>query len=298
MLGVLGAAYGRRAAARCPLAERHATLGMGIAAAIAVAGVIAGLWAWRRSQQPITFPVHIEYWVYLPSPEMPSQEAVMTWLVAENPFHRPGKPPIGPKEGLMLSDIRLHIGIALRSKNPFLFRPDVFETSFGLTPEGIAAIARSEAVVQMRFVSEQPVPDGRQLAFMPHLAAAYADLGGGQVIFDKVQGRMFSKEELFSYLADDIPADLHLRTSWNPETSEVVTHGLGKVGLSEWATSLDREDKRSMVAGIVQTAAEKAFESAALPEGERVRYLDDDYVVSFVTTRKEGTRLQIGRIEP
>jgi len=118
------------------------------------------------------------------------------------------------------------------------------------------------------------------------------------VIFDKVQSRILSKDEFFGALRAGPVPDLHVRTAWKPETSEVVTYGLGKVGLSEWATSLDREDKRSAVVGIVQAAAERALELAALPEGETVEYLGDAYVTNFVTTRREGTRLQIGRIEP
>lgn len=280
------------------MVKGHSALGMGALVAIAIVVIIAGILVWRRSRRPIPIPVHIEYWVYLPSKETPSQEAVMTWLIAENPFHRPGKPPIGPKEGLMLSDIRLHIGLALRSKNPFLFRPDVFAEAAGLTPEGMSAMANAEAVVQMRFVSEQPMPDRRHLVFMPFLAAAYAALGEGEVVFDKVQARLLSKSELFGLLEQGISPELHLRAAWKSDTSEVVTHGLGKVGLEEWATSLDHDDMRSVVVGIVQAGAELALESGALPEGETVRYLDDDYLLHFVSTRRAGTRLQIGRIEP
>gem|GEM_PF-5880495 len=80
--------------------------------ALATLGVL--LWG-RRSRRPKFF-ARAEYWVYVPGTKLPKQDELMTRMVAENPLHRLGKPPIGAREGLLFSDIRLHLAMAIRSK--------------------------------------------------------------------------------------------------------------------------------------------------------------------------------------
>src|SRR5471030_3227986 len=80
---------------------------------------------WRTHQTG--YLASAEYWVYLPEAEMPEQNLLLERIVGRNPYSKRGFTPIGTEEGLILSDVRLHIAHVLRSKNPHVFRPDLFE---------------------------------------------------------------------------------------------------------------------------------------------------------------------------
>jgi hypothetical protein len=81
----------------------------------------------RRGPKKPPYLAMAEYWVYLREPQAPTQDDVMTRMIQTNPFQRGGVSPIGAKEGLLWSDIRFHMALALRDKNAHIFRPDLFE---------------------------------------------------------------------------------------------------------------------------------------------------------------------------
>src|ERR1044072_845222 len=122
-------------------------------------GMVLGWLFVQRRQQKSSFLSTNEYWVYLPGKEMPNQTEVMSRLIGDNPYRQGGKNPIGPREGLLLSDIRLHLALVLRSKNPHVFRPDLFDEYVDPTSEILERLANSESLVKVRYISEQPLND-------------------------------------------------------------------------------------------------------------------------------------------
>src|SRR5437870_8476526 len=89
-------------------------------------GIVIGWLLVTRKKEP-KFLSSNEYWVYLPGDRMPDQTQVMARVIGDNPYKQRGKNPVSPREGLLLSDIRLHLALVLRSKNPHVFRPDMFD---------------------------------------------------------------------------------------------------------------------------------------------------------------------------
>src|SRR5947209_2616034 len=126
---------------------------------------------------------------------MPEQDAVMTRMVAENPYSRDGHLAIGKREGIIFSDIRLHVSLVLRSKNPHVFRPDLLKDSVEPTADILSALANSAALIKVRYISEAPLSDDRHIQFMAHFACAYLDLGSGLVIYDVVSEQLRSAED-------------------------------------------------------------------------------------------------------
>ena len=146
----------------------------------------------RRQERLVT---QAEYWVYIPSEKLPDQDAVMTRMVTQNPHGKPGQSPIGPKEGLLFSDIRLHVAVILRNKNPHVFRPDLFSEA-DADAEALAALSGAPAMVQLRYLSEEPLSDDRHLKFLPHLADAYAYVGNAVLIYDAMAEQLLKPAEL------------------------------------------------------------------------------------------------------
>lgn len=235
----------------------------------AVVAVVAGLLWWRvRRRDPIRL-VRCEYWVYLKTPQLPSQDAILTRMVAENPHTRPGLPCIGAREGMLFSDIRLHCAVALRAKNPHVFRPDVFHEHIEPRREVLEALADSLAVARARYYSPTPLPDDRHLQFLPHFADAIASLGGGTVVYDPIGERLWLAEEFFDAL-ERAPAasgpDFHLSVFWQAAEPGgfAYTRGLAKVGLSELRTQAAPTDQRVLVMDLTRQLALRFWESRSV----------------------------------
>ncbi len=206
-----------------------------------------------RSRLPKTTSLTVcEYWIYLPEPKLPKIEAIMTRMITENPHFKRGNPPIGAREGMLFSDIRLHMAIARRSKNPHLFRPDLFHPAVEPTADTLACLNQSVALAKLRYLSEVPLADSRHLQFMPHLADAVADLGDGVAIFDPISDRLETRAGFSQRLSanpNQERIDHHFRVVWTiTENGGVVeTRGLRKVGIPELKTAEVPEDEKSVV---------------------------------------------------
>jgi hypothetical protein len=198
--------------------------------------------------------------VYLKTTQLPSQEAIMTRMVAENPHTRPGRPCIGAREGLLFSDIRLHCGVALRSKNPHIFRPDLLHEHVEPRREVLEALAESQAVARVRYFSPRPLPDDRHLQFLPHFADAIASLGGGLAVYDPIAERLWLAEEFFQELEctpSPTGTDFHLSVFWQGTEAGgyAYTRGLAKVGLRELRTEAAPADQRVLVTDLMKQLA-------------------------------------------
>lgn len=243
---------------------------------------------------------HAEYWVYLPTAEMPAQEQIMDRMLAGNPH--PGA-PIGKDEALLFSDVRLHIALVLRAKNPHVFRPDLFAEDLPVTPDTLAALSESESFVKVRYISEEPLPDKRHLQFLPHAADAVCALGGGLVVYDSVAERLFSPAELAQELSahrDATRPSLHTRIVWKPrpQGGYAETRGLVKVGLREIASEEMDHDQRVLVKDILEDAIEALWDQPSMPESLEVSAFEDRYLLEFRAHGKGPARVTILKAPP
>lgn len=243
-----------------------------------------------------------EYWVYLPGDKMPLQDDIMSLMVQQNPYTRRGLSPIGPKEGLVFSDIRLHIALVLRSKNPHIFRPDQFEEHIRTTPALLEALQNAKSLVKLRYVSDIPLEDKRHLQFLVHAADATAELGGGSVIFDVKAERLISREELRSELRENFNAtecQLHTTILWrrSPRGGVAETRGLIKIGVTELRTGEMEPDERVIGTSVLTETLKCVWDCGALPESVEVNCYDDTFKVEFEKIKDNIAIVKILRVQ-
>lgn len=243
-----------------------------------------------------------EYWVYLPTEAMPKQEAVMTAMVAQNPHARAGFTPISAKEGILFSDIRLHVSQVLRSKNPHTFRPDLFEENVEISRDTLSALANSQSFVKLRYISEVPLSDRRHLTFMVHFADAYARLGNATAVYDAVSERLYDPStfhELIGADADATRPELHVRVSWDASEGSGVakTNGMLKVGLEELETASANPDMRQLVTEVLRETAYTMWRTGSGDGPVVVEYFGDKFEVSQSAKKGGGKELHIVRIQ-
>src|SRR5207244_3172384 len=144
------------------------------------------------------------------------------------------------------------MALLLRTKNPHIFRPDLFDEHIEPTPEILAGLADSQSLVKVRYVSEQPLKNRGNVQLLPHLADALAELGGGTVIYDCVKEELLSRAQFQEVLArhlDLTTADVQLRAIWRraEHGGWAETRGLRKVGLPELVTERMEPDEQVLV---------------------------------------------------
>lgn len=242
-----------------------------------------------------------EYWLYMPYSKLPPQAAYLNRMMNMNPFE-PGKPPpCGPEEGLVFSDIRFHMGLVLREKNIHVFRPDLFEPHVEPFPEALSTLADCNAMVKLRYISEQPVHDLRHLSFLVYLLEAISNLTRGTIAFDSISERLFRVEDLRDQLRQDENArrqDLHLRTIWTrlPQGGQVETRGLRKVGVPELETLPVSEDHQVLATAIIDAAADQLWASRTLVETLKVQAFEDEFELVFKHSRNGPSQVRILRL--
>ncbi|HWA82117.1 MAG TPA: hypothetical protein VG820_01685 [Fimbriimonadaceae bacterium] len=264
--------------------------------------VIIGLNAARRRKAQDRFLSTNEYWVYLPGDRMPDQNAVMTHVIGENRYKQGGRNPISPREGLLLSDIRLHMALVLRNKNPHVFRPDLFDDHVEPTADILSALADSQSLVKVRYVSEQPLKDRASIQLLPHLADAMAELGKGRVVYDCTMEVLISKEDLERTLAENLSldlTDLQVRVVWRraDRGGWAETRGLRKIGLPELATEQMEADEQVLVTDVLAEAAKKLWEAGQLLPQVDVRLYEDDFRVIVSPPRNRIAAVKILRVQ-
>lgn len=243
-----------------------------------------------------------EYWIYLPGDDMPEQDAIMTRMISGNPHAKQGRSPIGAREGLLFSDIRLHLSVVLRSKNPHVFRPDLFGESLEPTPEILEALSASKCLVRARYISEEPLEDHRHLQFMPHLADAIAALAEGNAIYDVTSQRLFLPEEFSEKLDAELNVEgpnLHLRSVWVQKdgAGHAETRGMLKKGIPELVTGDVDVDQQVLVKEVLQQAAENVWRQGSMSDQIEVSCFDDSFRLELQPARKGQAKLNILRIQ-
>lgn len=268
----------------------------------ALIGILIGLNTMNRRKGQSRFLSTNEYWVYLPGEQMPDQTAVMAQVIGENRYKQGGRNPISPREGLLLSDIRLHMALVLRSKNPHIFRPDLFDDHVEPTAAILNSLADAKSLVKVRYVSEQPLKDRANIQLLPHLADVIAELGKGKVVYDCMTESLISKEELDGILSTNLNldrAELQVRAVWR--TAEhggwAETRGLRKIGLPELATDRMEADEQVLVTEVLWEAARALWEGGQVLEKVDVSLFDDKFQVLISPPRERIAAVRILRVQ-
>ena len=226
-----------------------------------------------------------EYWVYLPETEIPTQNDLMAHLVGPNPYTQRGRNPIGPAEGLVLSDIRLSISQVLRSKNPRMFDPTVALVDIPNSPDEVAAILNAKTVVRLRFISEESLPDKRHLQFLIHAADAYMRIGRGSLVLDLTARLLWTPETLANALRANFDATvpaLQIRQDLREDESSLVmsTTGFAKIGLMDFETYPMPTDYRVLAASLFESIVEKVWSGQQLEEVEGLEAFGDQFKIT------------------
>ncbi len=232
---------------------------------------------------------------------MPEESQIMTRMISQNPYSRSGNSAIGPKEGILFSDIRLHLALVLRSKNTHVFRPDLFRNSLEPSVEILEGLANAYSLVKVRFISEQPLLDDRHLQFLPHMAAAVCDLGQGLLIYDVSAERMITPQEMNDLLATDLDAtryEVHVNVVWENElrSGHTETKGLIKKGLPELRTEEAHLDQRVLVQEVMSEAARTLWQLTDMPPQVEVAAYGDNFRLDITQTRTGPFRARIFRM--
>lgn len=261
--------------------------------------LIGKLFTLKRRKRP--YLALAEYWVFLPGTEMPDQDSLITRMMSNNPFSRAGRSPLSTSEGILFADVRLHMALSLRSKNPHVFRPDLTDDYVESTPAFVTALDEAKSFVKLRYVSEEPLKDKRHVQFLVHAACAMAELGGAKIIYDVTQAKMISLEELTDRLTEDPDGtrpELNLRATWD-KTEEnggcALSHGLTKIGIPELRSAPVDLDERWLATTIMEDAARQIWQLGTTPESVDVSAYDDNFKVLVEETLKGPSRVRIIR---
>lgn len=242
-----------------------------------------------------------EYWVYLPGEDMPNQDDIMTRMVARNPYGKGGRSAIGPREGMMFADVRLHIAQVLRSKNPHVFRPDLFRETVEPSAAVLQRLAASHSLVKARFIAVEPLSDDKHLQFMPHLADALSFLGKGLAVYDVVSENLLTAEEFSGLMAADVDAarfDVHVRVVWEKglHSGHSETKGLIKKGLPELLTEEAHLDQRVLVNEVMEQAARRIWGMEEPPREMELAAYEDQFRLDISPARSGPYRVRIMRL--
>lgn len=249
--------------------------------------VAALIYRWWHRKPVRGYLAENEYWVYVQETKLPPAEKMMDRMISANPHNRPGRPCIGAQEGMIFSDVRLHIAVALREKNPYAFRPDLFTDDVAPNAEQLDAIAAAKAIAKVRYASRAPLRNAYHLQFLPHLAHSLCDLMGGTAIYDRVSGSVWLADELGVELGKNNNANrpaLHVNVVWVPGdegTGHVRTRGLRKRGLPEVETYPVPADQEVIATGLMIKLAHEALRTGELPETQTMNDFDCEFIVEL-----------------
>ncbi|MBI1757236.1 MAG: hypothetical protein HY248_01915 [Fimbriimonas ginsengisoli] len=272
-----------------------------IVIALLALGVLSAVLLLRKRVATVQ-PAITEYWVYLPGDSMPTQDALFDRVIKEDTLSL-GRPPAGREEGLLFSDVRLHLGLVLRAKNPHVFRPDLFEAHVEPTAEILEGLSHAKSLVKIRYASEQTLPDERHLRLLPFLAEAVAAIGQGSVVFDVTAERLMTLDELRGDLVKagvgNVLPEQHVRAIWAPSPSggRACTRGLVKMGLPELRTRDVATDEKVLALYLVESAATEIWRRRTLPDELEIEAYGDLFRLQFFPARRGPVETAILRVQ-
>lgn len=267
-------------------------------------GAFAGVLLYRKlvGKRVPGYLALCEYWVYTRQENLPKQEAIMDRMISANPHNRPGRPSIGAREGLLFTDIRLHIALAKRARNPLVFRPDLFLEDAVPSKEALQLLSEAQSLIKVRYMSEAVLKDTRHLQFLPHLADTMTDLAEGLIVYDVVCEQLYTAHDFKALLEKNNNTerpDVHVRVLWHVDQADgagyAVTKGLRKVGLPELKTDPVQADQEVLVTGLLHRAAHSLIREPGTDQAFEFEEFGDTFILERVPARGEHTRVAIKR---
>lgn len=259
---------------------------------------IAGIIGYRllTGKKTRGYLAHAEYWVFTNAKELPDQTKLMDRMISSNPHNRPGAPVIGAREGMLFTDIRLHIARAMREKNPQAFRPDLVEIHCVPSKEILARLASSHAFIKCRYSSEVILKDTRHLQFLPHMADAISELSEGAVIYDTVSEQIWTSEDFHKILSENPNTERpesHIRVVWDrvEDGSFARTLGLRKFGITELKTKVQEEDNERLITGLLMRLAFTSARALNLEDEYEFDEFGDKFVIKTTDILDEDGRV-------
>jgi hypothetical protein len=203
---------------------------------------------------------------------------------------------------LLFSDIRLHIALILRSKNPQVFRPDLFEDYIEPTAELLQLMSESKSVAKIRYLSEVKLISDAHLQLLPYLSYAYLKLGNGNAVYDVSAERLMTPQELEDALKLDRNArrpGMHINTVWRATEAggRAETRGLIKKGIPELVTLEVDADERLLVTGLVTEAGEKLWNAETFPAEVEIESYSDLFKLLLAPPRNGKSEVRILRVQ-
>lgn len=258
-------------------------------------GVVSAVSRWWKEARSSSLLTSCEYWVFLPTTQLPAQDDVMSLLLKSQ--------AISSREGILFSDVRLQVSLVLRSKNPHAFRPDLYSESASPTAEILERLSRSVSFARVRYISDVPLPDDRHLVFMPQLALAYGKIGSATVVFDVSAQRLETPDGLAESIAKTqgiASPEFHVNVAWLPTElgGAVETYGMCKLGLPELRTLDCLADQRILVSEVMRELVTQAWESGEVAQSTTVTCYGDAFQVSAQPDRRGPWLVRIHRGEP
>lgn len=255
---------------------------IGILAFVLIRGLI------QRKRLVVGRPpiVRVEYWIYCNAQERPSDAAILDYLLKSGPFAKSGKTIIGPAEGITLSDVRFHIGLAKKKKNPLMFRPEIIaEVDTEYDKKIIALASESETIIIVRYISEDPPKDLNYLQFVTHCVHAIANLVNSQLIFDVEEQKFWELQTFLEAIQRDLMArghGLHVATRWVESSDEgnAFTRGMAKAGMPDLYFSNHPLDQRIISTYLVEESSRSCWQDRDLSAKEIDGY-GERFIVEF-----------------
>lgn len=261
-------------------------------------GILFLAW-YLRATQP-RFYSRAEYWVYTDQDRLPPQEEIMTRIIGRNPYNKGRFQPIGPADGLFMSDVRLSIALVRKEKNPHLFDPTELVTASFADNALNTAMVEARSIVRLSYISEQPLRDRRHLQFLAHAADAYASLLDAKLILDPVAGVPRTKAEMESWLSKDLDLTTpQAHVQWEQENSEGTarwkSRGFVKLGYPEIETYDISSDQAMLTRELLEELTRSHWYGPLAPEKNAEVELHGDRFV-FVLEKTKSLQLLMLRI--
>lgn len=235
--------------------------------------------------------------------KLPPIEKVMDRMISANPYNRKGRPCIGAREGMLFTDIRLHVGLAKLAKNPHLFRPDLESPAAVPSREALAALSKSTCLARVSYVSEKPLPDARHLQFVPHYASAICDLSEGVLVFDRISEEFWLPAELDERMKT-LPTweriDAHCRVVELPLENgvSIQTRGLRKIGLPELVSLPIMHDERQTARMVMEESLGRIWKKGEVQPEWSVIVMETSFEISVVSRTLKEAQVRIVREVP
>ncbi|MDX2064862.1 MAG: hypothetical protein SFX74_03865 [Fimbriimonadaceae bacterium] len=240
---------------------------------------------------------HAEYWVYLPTETVPTQEAIMERLVRGARDVR----PVPAEVALLLSDVRLDIAVVRAARNRVHFSLENFglDVISDLGEHAVELARPCPLFVRLKFASASPVPDKRHVRFLSMAALAYADLGDARLVRDLPADRFWTPDAFRSALnggrhAGDSGAHVTVRWRDTPDGGTVSLRGFEKIGLGPMQTVESPADARTLLRELLEAAAEIIWQTEQVPETLEIERYGDRFQV-LLRPRRDRTEIRVMR---